>query len=638
MSEGKDLKTLILKKPIPRFAKIQNILVNILSLTLLASIIAIFVLRTDFVSSLPKYQSLFSSYNLLLNELQNSVQGTHRLISLNYFRNSIESETEVRQFLLLTANNIQGITGNLTVLANEINDIEIHDLLLKTPFKFTTKDGGLVQKSFIDTMNLFTTNMIILAGNSLESFEFKEGTMAYTIIHNILIDCFWDFVLPNDTLSAKLNNTFTSYIIDTIFQLCQTAVLIAISFSALLYTQKSLYYVNTNLLLFLDISMHNVRKYISRCETFIIALKTQVTEELDTEEEENNGSEEKGNVIVYRKRRRGKAVVMRKSRSFFYKFGLAFIIMEVLLSIGLITNIQTASDINSSNIELEIFSKLPAQYHNFMNIQYVYLMSKLNKDAKIEAALSGSMDVGILNQFSLDFDKIISENSDKPSASFTKLVSDIKDNNLCNHIPSQELIYASFYKPSPGECQALLLDDQCKSFVLNGLSIGLSKLEKSFRQLNADFNMLSLSGSLTVDSDKDGLCSKSNKNFYCIFLASTSRLMITFQNSYLTFFSKYLVGLFVNNAADGILPPAVTLYRIILVLTIVMMVFVWFYVFIDNYTSNYQLLKRSEKLALIIPHENIRNSPFIKKFYDELIALEKAQSVSISRSKTDEFK
>ena len=56
--------------------------------------------------------------------------------------------------------------------------------------------------------------------------------------------------------------------------------------------------------------------------------------------------------------------------------------------------------------------------------------------------------------------------------------------------------------------------------------------------------------------------------------------------------------------------------------------FAWFYVFINNYISNYQLLKRSEKLALIIPHENIRNSPFIKEFYDELIALDKSHSSS----------
>jgi hypothetical protein len=639
MAEAKDLKKLILKKPIPYFAKVQNILINVLSLILMASIIVIFVLRTDFVQKLPKYQSLYYNYNLLLNELQNVVQGTHRMITLNYYRNSTDSEAEIRQFLLLTANNMEGLVGNLIAFADGTNDAEIHEFLLETKFSFSSKDGGTMQKNFVQMFKFFITNTVILAQNPIDTFEFSEGTIAYTLIQNILVDIFGFVIDPINSLSTKLKSRFTSYIVDIIIQLCQTAILAAICFSAFLYTQKSLDIVNMNLLLFLDISMHNVRKYISRCEMFIVALKTQITEELDAEEEEeNNDVEEKGNVIVYRKRRRGKAVIMGKSRSFFYKFVLAFIALEVLFSIALVANVQTAADINSTNVELEIFSKLPGQYHGFMNSQFVYLVSKLNKVTKIENVLSKMMDVGILNQFSLDFDKTISENANKPTPSFTKFVSQVKDTNLCNLIPPQELLYTSYYKPGLGDCQALLLNDHSKAFVLNGLSIGLSNLEKGFRQLAADFEMLSKTGIVNAESDPEGRCSKKSNNPYCIFSISLSKLMITFQNSYLTFFSKHLVGFFIKNADEGMMPPAITLYRVMLALTIVLLVFIWLYVFIDNYTSNYQLLKRSEKLALIIPHENIRNSPFIKQFYDELIALEKTQSVMKSLSKNDVFK
>lgn len=621
ISNNTALKDHLEKKPMPAFMKGYILVVIILILAIGGIVFYEFLAKRTQIQNLSHYQNFYANFNLIVLEYQNLVDVNNRLMINVGATTAPFNATELTEYLSYSISQIENMESVLMSEVHFLNDAVLTGVMLNTTFTVYSATNTSSTMNYAEVIKEIVTQNLILTNSTSSVMGWADGSLAYLTVVNLLGGVWTQLVQINDIIINQMNSvatTMTTYLIIQI--ICLSMIIISVGMTYI-FTLRFNEHTSHTFDLFLDISNSNVKKYMSRCETFAGLIQSRETDEIGSDEEEADAEEGERSILVSRKRRRNNAIKLAIPKSFFFKFALAFIALEAMLGSLFFYHNSQMSTFSSINTELNITSIVNPSFHVVFNTQNLRL---LDFYSSINPTLATTLGTAVFeSQFNLD--SILNQaqltNNNYHSADYLAKIYNVMNGDLCSIIDGLGTpYYAPFYRANSTYCNKLKALPDYNGFFTSGLSISLAKYQDQIRTIYSNFEILAGNQTSNTSAFPNSTCqSSSDFASLCFFNYPLFKSLYIFQHYFFNPLTQYMVRLVTADTTDTVLGTTLTVEMYLFIFFLLILAFLFAFLYLRNFLDVWQRLRVSEKMILMIPLENIRKSNYIKAFFKAMV-------------------
>lgn len=488
--KSKHVKAYIKDMAMPNFVKIYLLFSHILILALLGLILLDFVLKGSQTKIIEDYVKVLDNTTDQETEVQNILSQLGLILASNIAPTLDIDNEAAKQFINFSVDKLERLNTDLSNLNPNISKNDVYNYL----YEESIEVANLKDRSIMTKLNLRQSRKQIIT----KSFYLIQNSLSDINLENPILIFFFDGILNNIRILAKdtsdaivdlIADRTKNFIIPIIIQSIFIAI-VGLSLLFIFYFYSKLNEHTKNILsVFSKLSDRKISFCLLKCEDFLNYIQSDKEENNILTENDIRHLQKLDNDEGSKQNTKSKKKFDRIStinRSIFVLFGTAMLIFEgvYFLSVFMFRN-----HLNHSYgfiQELNVTKAIQSEYNFFQN-------------AIMYAAIEGTDNVSILNTPFADYRNTVIKTfyeldsslyewkhytSFHHSDEYNELINAFISDNLCDTINKKNDIEVEvFSKPFVTDCHKLKDNENTKSYVSNGLSVGISFYQQNLRNI-----------------------------------------------------------------------------------------------------------------------------------------------------------